>query len=94
MKKNYTFKVGDRVQFKTWEEMEKEFGCTKDELEFETYINCKFAFIEDMKHLCGTFATIRNIDDYSVKLKDFTAEGDTDWSFSLDMLKPVEEKGV
>lgn len=89
MKEEYQFKVGDRVQFKTWKEMEEEFGFVGDELEPD-YINCKCFFTKDMKHLCGTFATIVDYIDKTVALKDFTCGGDTNWSYSLDMLKPAK----
>lgn len=90
MNKNYTFKVGDRVQFKTWEEMEKEFG-----LDWGGDINNPTCFVQQMKHLCGTYATIYEIynDDYNCELKDFTVKGgDLDWEYSLDMFKPVKKE--
>lgn len=77
------FKVCDRVQFKTWEEMEKEFG-----LDEEGDINCRNRFTTDMKHLCGTFATVKSIlSEHAVKLNNFTAAGETEFFFSDDMLK-------
>ena len=80
-----SFKVGDRVQFKTWEEMEKEFGvngCNN----IKTY----FPFLDVMSDLCGTYATIKEINGKSVKLCDFTANGDTIWVVDreLDRLIP------
>ena len=82
MSENYKFKVGDRVQFKSWEEMEDDRGDIMP-----------IAFIKGMRYLCNTFATISKIylDEYTCELKDFSAQGDTDWSYSLDMLKLVEE---
>lgn len=83
----YKFKVGDRVQFKTWEEMEKEFKS-------DSYgILCDNDFTLEMRHLCGTQATIESIDgDSCVKLKDFTAIGDIHWNYSTDMIKPYKPK--
>lgn len=78
---NKPFKVGDRVQFKTWEEMEKEFGV------YYGYIQTLPIFNHEMKHLCGTYATIKEIDGKSVKLCDFTENYGTTWCYSLDMLK-------
>lgn len=83
------FKPGDRVQIKTWEEMEKEFG---------TYANgnirTHMVFSKQMRHLCGTFATIDYINEktYSVCLKDMTAKGCTTFLYSADMLKPANTK--
>lgn len=82
------FKVGDRVQFKTWEEMEKEYGTNNNGM-----IECLLGFPTGMKHLCGTFATIDKIDGTFVILKDFTADGNTImWGYSEDMLKPAAEQ--
>jgi hypothetical protein len=83
------FKAGDRVQFKTWEEMEKEYG-----LDDDGDIPCKYFFIDSMRHLCGTFATICRIgqDGYTVYLQDFTAKGRTLFAYALDMLKPATDK--
>lgn len=88
----HEFKVGDRVQFKTWEEMEKEFGLEKNG---DTYIRCRCGFPLRMKHLCGTYATITKIyysefmEHHIYKLTDFTAKGETGWIYSSDMLKPA-----
>lgn len=95
MKTNYTFKVGDRVQFKTWEEMEKEFG-----LDSDGDINCGFCFSKVMQPLCGTTATINVIDGCAVKLGEFQRERiptelevifTQEFHFHTDMLKPVKE---
>ena len=83
------FKVGDRVQIKTWKEMEKEYGLDKD-----GDIRCRNVFNTDMKHLCGTFATISRIgqNGCDVYLQDFTAKGRTFFSYTLDMLKPAKDE--
>lgn len=83
------FKVGDRVQFKTWEEMEKEFGTC----EFDGINTKGVRFVTRMKHLCGTYATIIGINSNNiVLLSNFTANGDIDWDYSIDMLKHVENE--
>lgn len=82
---DYFFKVGDRVQFKDWDEMLKEYGTDAFENEIATYCS----FTDKMKHLCGTYATIKNKNDVYVGLEDFTAEGDTGWQYDIQMLKPV-----
>ena len=84
---NKPFKVGDRVQFKTWEEMENEFGL---DIDFDIQTYCDFR--KGMKHLCGTYATIKQINGEGVELCDFTANGDTLWCYSLDMLKHAENE--
>lgn len=75
------FKVGDKVQIKSWEEMEKEFG-----------INCfgnipyKETFVTDMMKYCGKVCTIEKIEGDRVWFdKKFE-----NWSFSTDMIKPYK----
>ena len=89
MKEEFKFKVGDRVQFKTWKEMKEEYG-----LDNAGDIDFPVCFVRAMKHLCGTFATIAKIDDgeYFCELKDFTTklQSDVDWDYSIDMLKPAK----
>lgn len=101
MKTNYTFNVGDRVQFKTWEEMEEEFGVYEHKDGIKE-IKTKVAFTDIMQPLCGTKASIVRINDVVVVLDNFEQEsiaGMVDiipskyFYFSLDMLKPVK-KGV
>lgn len=84
------FKVGDRVQFKTWEEMKNEKGYSNYS---ETMVmNYPAVFTREMDYLCGTYATIKEINGNAVELCDFTANGYTDWSYSLDMLKHAENE--
>lgn len=78
------FKPGDRVQFKTWEEMKKEFGLTAN-----GSINTQIPFTILMRHLCGAFATIYRIYGNDVFLKDISTEERTFFAYTLDMLKPA-----
>ena len=87
----YEFKVGDRVQFKSWEEMEREFGV--DEC---GDINIPMGFLKSMKFLCGTYATIEGLYKDSsmevmVNLIDSTCNEDSfnDYGYTLSMLKPA-----
>jgi len=84
VEKNQEFKVGDRVQFKSWKEMKKEFGCDRD-----GEIRVKHGFNKGMKHLCNTYAKIKSIGN-ETKLKDFTTMGDVEWDYCLDMVKKVK----
>lgn len=83
--KNEPFKVGERVQFKTWSEMEKEFG-----VDFIGSINCEYSFTRTMRCLCGTYATIKEIDGKRVYLKNFSSKGSNHWNFSTDMIKHID----
>ena len=79
------FKVGDRVRIKSWEQMEKEFG-----MEFD-WIACKCGFNSEMRHLCGRTATISEINDYKVKLTDWSDDtGGLYWTISTDMIELVD----
>lgn len=80
-----SFKVGDRVQFKSLEELKAEFG---EKIE----VTCGWNSEGAMDHLCGTFATISRIDGKHIDLKDFTTTGSTNWAYSTDMIKHVEDK--
>lgn len=86
----HTFKVGDRVQFKSWEEMEEEFG-----IDSAGDIKIQYYFTKSMKEFCNTYATIKKIyGDSEVLLKDFSKQGLCygNYIFTLDMLKPVKEE--
>lgn len=94
----YSFKVGDRVRFRSWDDMESEFGIEPKTGRIN--IRNKIYFTKDMRPLCGTYATIETMRKYEtgiteVKLKDFSCK-DT-WLrihvFSTDMLEPASTKG-
>ena len=89
------FKVGDRVQIKTWKEMEKEYGLDKDG--DITPNDDGISFVRTMRFLCGAFATVESINKYgTIKLKDFSPENKPKWKweFSFDefMLKPAKDE--
>lgn len=83
------FRVGDIVQFKTWEELKSEFKLVDDNI----YINLERGIVDyilfnhKMKHLCGTYAVITGLKDEYVYLSNFTAEGKTNWNYVVQMLK-------
>lgn len=87
MEEKDMFKVGDRVQIKTMEELAKEFPSTSDG-DFKVGSD---SFVSNMNHLCGRFATIKSIAGDVVLLKNWSDEsGDTDWGYTLGMLKKAE----
>lgn len=81
------FKVGDRVQIKTMEELEKEFpGDSYDGVRVGSD-----SFVSNMSHLCGRFATIKSLSGDSVLLGEWSDKsGETDWNYTLGMLKKAE----
>lgn len=82
--KNEPFKVGERVQFKTWAEMETEYG-----VDFFG-IKCEYKFTYNMRHLCGSYATIEKIDGKRVYLGNFSSKGRNGFIFSTDMIKHID----
>lgn len=81
------YKVGDRVKIRQWDDMEKEFGLN----DFGS-IKCACGFVDNMKSLCGRTATIKEIDGVDIELKFDDESGDTFWSYSTDMIEPIEEE--
>lgn len=84
-------KVGDYVEVKSWEEMEKEFG-VKEKKEFGgvKYIPCKLNFTEHMKELCGfKFEVVEIINDHI--LNGFIPFKDNIVVLSTDMVKVIEK---
>ena len=55
----YSFKVGDRVRFRSWDDMESEFGL--EPIDGSINILNKIYFTKDMRPLCGTCATIKSM---------------------------------
>ena len=79
--------VGDRVRFKSWDQMSQEF-----EFDYMGDIKMKStSFTRPMRHLCGTLATIKKINpkNSEVYLKDFIATGDISWSYDIGMIEKV-----
>lgn len=83
------FKIGDEVVFKSWEEMEKQYG-----LDDDGQIPTKFTFIKDMRCLCGTKAIIKNLTNNRIYLEFDPAEKEAIkenekhfWSYDTQMIK-------
>lgn len=84
----HNFEVGDRVEIKSWEEMEKEYGNTSG-----GGISTTIGFAPGMRHLCGLRATIVKLDKNGIVDLDFDIKkGCCNWTFSTDMLKPIPNK--
>ncbi len=82
-----TFKVGDRVRVREWDDMAEEFDHTA------ARINCKFGFIDDMRQYCGKIATIKKIIHGDIFKLVFDDESScSSYIFSTDMIEPAEEK--
>lgn len=76
------FKVGDTVRFKTWEQLEAEFG-----VDYYGDINCRPSFTNRMEYLCGSYAVIVNILENG---KVILSNAPSIWLYSTDMLELVE----
>lgn len=70
------FKVGDIVRIREWDDMVEEFGKTAD------HIDCRYAFTEPMRPLCGKEFTILRIEGAKVFGSDFGR-----WTISTDMIE-------
>lgn len=77
------YKVGDYVEVKSWEEMEKQFG-----LNTSGGILAKFTFVDDMQYLCGRKVKVKSIDQIG-RIK-FESGIESVWNVSEDMLKPAK----
>jgi hypothetical protein len=85
---DYDFKPGDRVMFRDWDDMIAEFGVHK--YSAAQYIRTPhYAFINEMRHLCGTYATIAYMDNNQVFLANFSVGSDHKYTFTIYMLRPV-----
>lgn len=75
-----TFKSGDVVRIRQWDDMEREFG-----LNCFDGINCKFGFLGHMRELCGLNGLI--IDSISSDNRVMFKNYQTGWSISTDMIE-------
>lgn len=88
------WKAGDRIRFKTWEQLAKqyEFDNCGDIVINKTGIR----FSKKMKHLCGTEATVGVIHEprydglVLFDLEKFSAIGDNSWSYIAEMFEWVK----
>lgn len=94
----YSFKVGDRVRFRSWDDMKREFGVEPETGRIN--IRNKIYFTKDMRPLCKTYATIESIHVYrdgliTVELSKFSSNEEVFNCncFSTDMLEPASTKG-
>lgn len=78
------FEVGDRVRFKTWEEMKEEYGISAS-----GNIPCKFTFLPEMDALIdrGRDYIISDIRGDSIYFEDLSDQ----FSYSEDMIRLVSE---
>lgn len=86
VKEEPTFKVGELVRIRQWDDMEKEFGTIGS-----GSVNCKCYFVDAMKPLCGKYAEIVRLKNNSrVELKFFNCDGlYIGWTYSTDMIEKV-----
>ena len=94
----YSFKVGDRVRFRSWDDMESEFGIEPKTGRIN--IRNKIYFTKDMRPLCKTYATIKSMRVrkdglMGVELSNLSSNEDIfkDSFFVTDMLEPASTKG-
>ena len=83
------FKIGDKIVFKSWEQMEKQYG-----LDIFGNIHTSQTFVKDMKYLCGVKAIITNFTNNRVYLefdpteKEVIKENEQySWYYDKQMIK-------
>lgn len=82
------FKVGDLVEFKSWEEMSSEFAPTRCGDIDVGYV----CFVSGMRYLCGKRYVIQSIskDSPVIQLKNPEKEEEIRWTITKEMVKLVE----
>ena len=87
VKEKPTFKVGELVRIRQWDDMVKEFGTRST-----GSVNCKCHFTVAMKHLCGKYAEIKDLRvDGIVFLRFFNCDDSVEnWNYSTDMIEKVK----
>ena len=81
-REDFNPQVGELVRFRQWDDMKAEFG-----LNSLGSINCRFGFLEYMRHLCGREFEITDV-DYGGRVYGH----DTICDVSVDMLEPVADE--
>lgn len=94
----YSFKVGDRVRFRSWDDMKREFGVEPETGRIN--IRGKIYFTKDMRPLCKTYATIKSMrlrKDGLIGVELSKSSSNVEafiYSFFVtDMLEPASTKG-
>lgn len=85
-----TYRVGQRVQIRDWDDMAQEFGMAAS---FPFNIDVPYLFTPRMRRYCGKVAEVLNIDRYQI----ITLTGLPDiepYNFSAEMLRPAGEKKI
>ena len=87
VKEKPTFKVGELIRIRQWDDMVKEFGTTSI-----GSVNCKCSFTVTMKPLCGKYAEIKDLRvDGIVFLRFFNCDDSVEnWNYSTDMIEKVD----
>ena len=86
-----TFRPGDLVRIRQWDDMKQEFGTNG-----WGGIACKFTFVDDMAELCGMTAVIAEIDGQEVFFDSSSCENPeyANFRFSTDMIEHADEAEV
>lgn len=84
------FTIGERVRFKSWKQMCNEFSVDR---QGDIVLPDDEYFLAEMKELCGTYATIANIDRYGYVDFIKMSAGDcwiAEYDYRLDMIEHIK----
>lgn len=87
MRKNTTFKNGDRVIIRDWDAMEEQYGIDS----CDDSINCKFHFVKGMMQYCGMEVTIASVDSDGGVHFNRGDLGFPPYNFSTDMIRHPDD---
>ena len=77
------YKVGDMVQIRQWDDMEREFGIKRGN------IDCCFSFVPEMREFCGRKMKIISFGRDPLGEMNFALANGRGWSFSEDMFEKI-----
>lgn len=77
------YKAGDTVQIRQWDDMEREFGIKRGN------IDCCFSFVPEMREFCGRRLKIVRFRRNLAGETDYVLKDGRGWSFSEDMFEKI-----
>lgn len=91
------YKVGDRVEIKTWKDMKEEFGEATNQMHSNWFINCQGHFLKSMEENIDQITSNRILTIERLHFNDYyymeeEKEGKSCWT--EDMIKGLEKEEI